>query len=290
MSELSTVDKFGQDRDDLGIRLCYRVDPDKLGNLEAAFVPLSLDPEGEAFIAAALQHKYRRIVLGAHRLLTLFLSDFDTNALLGCHPVFLLSTPQGRALLGDTSKNQLLDVGAGSGDISTRLAPLFDSIECTETSTGMARRLRKRGLPCWQGSVGEGQSDDPLQGGHQIVSLLNVIDRCQQPRKLLRTIVEHLPIGGRLLLATPLPFDPFYYRGGKTLPPEDALEIDSPVWETAVCQLVERHLVPLGLTIEVVSRAPYLSGGNANHPLYLLDDAILICRKTDDESATRQGS
>lgn len=279
VNDSSTDENFGKDRTDLGVRLRYQVNPELLGELASTFFPLSLDAEGEAFVAAALQRRYRRMTLRAHRFLTLFLSDFDTNALLKCYPVFLLSTPQTQQLLGDTASSCLLDIGAGSGDISTRLAPLFKQLQCTETSRGMARRLAKRGLSCWTGAVGEGHERDPLNGSHRVVSLLNVIDRCPRPRKLLQAIVEQLPDDGRLLLATPLPFDPFFYRGGRTLPPEDKLTIDSPVWETAVCQLVERELQPLGLRVEKLSRMPYLSGGNANHPLYLLDDAVLVCSK-----------
>jgi hypothetical protein len=43
--------------------------------------------------------------------------------------------------------------------------------------------------------------------------------------------------------------------------------------------LVTRVLSPLGLSLEAVSRVPYLSSGDADHPLYVLDDAVLVLRK-----------
>jgi hypothetical protein len=35
----------------------------------------------------------------------------------------------------------------------------------------------------------------------------------------------------------------------------------------------------LGLTLGAVTRTPYLSGGDAQHPAYVLDSAVLACMK-----------
>ena len=40
---------------------------------------------------------------------------------------------------------KLLDVGAGDGNVTRRLAPLFDDITVTEASKHMGNRLRARG-------------------------------------------------------------------------------------------------------------------------------------------------
>jgi hypothetical protein len=42
----------------------------------------------------------------------------------------------------------LLDVGAGDGGVTSRLAPFFSTVVCTEVSTQMCRRLRQRGYRC----------------------------------------------------------------------------------------------------------------------------------------------
>jgi hypothetical protein len=72
------------------------------------------------------------------------LSDYDANALLDFYAMHLLSTAQWHALLGPHAHGRLLDVGAGSGDVTASLAPLFDAVTTTEASRGMARRLRVR--------------------------------------------------------------------------------------------------------------------------------------------------
>jgi SAM-dependent methyltransferase len=276
----------GVDDDRFGVELRYACDLDRLGALAPRFIPSRLDTEGEAFLAAALQRQHTRAAAWAHRALTLLVSDFDANALLGMYPVFLLSTPQAQQLLeaarpGGVAAARLLDIGAGSGDVTTRLAPLVDHIECTEASRFMARRLRRRGLDCWHGRVGEGAAGDPLASAarHDVIALLNVVDRASKPRSLLASVARRLPPGGLLLLATPLPYDPFYYAGAATLAPEEKLAVTAERWEDATLELWQNELEPLGLELRALTRLPYLSGGDRQHPAYVLDDVVLVCAK-----------
>jgi hypothetical protein len=145
----------------------------------------------------------------------------------------------------------------------------------------MARRLRKRGLPCWRGLAGEGAPGDPLTGAEpfDVISLLNVLDRAARPRSLLAAAVRALPAGGTLLLATPLPYAPFFYHGAATRDPEERLRVEAEDWEGALLELWQNELGPLGLELRAVTRLPYLSGGDVQHPAYVLDDAVLVCRK-----------
>ena len=276
----------GIDDDRYGVELRYACELERLGALAPRFIPSQLDAEGEAFLATALARRHTRAGAWAHRALTLLLSDFDANGLLGMYPVFLLSTPQALRLLaagrpGGPSEARMLDIGAGSGDVTTRLAPLVGAIECTEASRFMARRLRRRGFPCWHGRVGEGTPGDPLAGDarYDLIALLNVIDRASKPRSLLAGVARRLPPGGLLLLATPLPYDPFYYAGPATLAPEEKLDVTAERWEDATLELWQNELAPLGFELRALTRLPYLSGGDAQHPAYVLDDVVLVCEK-----------
>jgi SAM-dependent methyltransferase len=263
----------GVDETRMGVDLRYACDLARLGELAERFVPSQLDAEGEAFLAAALKRNHTRAGYWAHRALTLLMSDFDANALLGKHPVFLLSTPQAMRVFeaarpGGLSSARLLDIGAGSGDVTTRLAPLVDSVCCTETSRQMARRLRQRGFPCWLGQVGEGEPGDPLasQGPFDVITLSNVIDRAPRPRSLLRNVAEHMPSGGLLLVSTPLPYAPFFYDGPVTRDPVERLNVTADSWEEALAELWRNELAPLGLELQAVTRLPYLSGGDVQYP------------------------
>ena len=276
----------GVDQNHFGVELRYRCELERLGALASRFIPSQLDVEGQAFLISSLERQHTRAAAWAHRALTLVLSDFDANGLLGMYPVFLLSTPQASSLLeagrpGGLRGARLLDVGAGSGDVTTRLAPLVDVIECTEASRFMARRLRRRGFACWRGRVGEGAPGDPLAGEtrHDVIALCNVIDRASKPRSLLASVARHLQPGGLLLLATPLPYDPFYYSGASTLVPDEKLDITAERWEDAVVELWQNELARLGFELRALTRLPYLSGGDVQHPAYVLDDVVLVCEK-----------
>lgn len=276
----------GVDETRLGVTLEFACDLERLGELAHRFVPSELDVEGEAFLATAIGRQHTRLGYWVHRALTLFLSDFDANALLGMYPVFLLSTPGALRLIeaarpGGVGEARWLDIGAGSGDVTTRVAPLAASMQCSETSRHMARRLRRRGFPCWLGRVGEGEPGDPLlqEPPFDVVSLFNVIDRAPRPRSLLQAVAQRLPSGGLLLLSTPLPFAPFYYDGPVTRDPLEKLNVASERWEDALGELWRNELAPLGLALRAVTRLPYLSGGDVQHPAYVLDAAVLVCEK-----------
>jgi SAM-dependent methyltransferase len=290
-------ERNGVDETRMGVLLRYACDLSRLGELAEHFIPSRLDPEGEAFLAAALKRGHTRVAYWAHRALTLLMSDFDANALLGMYPVFLLSTPQAMQLLhaarpGGVGSARLLDIGAGSGDITTRLAPLVESVSCTETSRHMARRLRKRGFPCWRGAVGDGAPGDPLasEPAFDVVALSNVVDRAPRPRSLLASVVRHLPPGGLLLLATPLPYAPFFYDGPVTRDPIERLNVTAEGWEEAANELWRNELAPLGLTLRALTRLPYLSGGDVQFPAYVLDDAVLVCEKRAPGDAVTGGT
>ncbi|MFO0571776.1 MAG: methyltransferase domain-containing protein [Polyangiaceae bacterium] len=257
-------------------RFRYDVDLARLPRaLRERFLPLELDAETREFIEQRPLLRHGRVKDFLHRALRPLLSDFDLNGLLGTYPLFLLSRVQWERLLGSAPRGSLLDVGAGAGDVTARIAHGFETVVATETSRMMARRLRQRGYRCHLGEL----ADAPLAGRFDVVSCLNVIDRTSRPASLLQRIRELVAENGRLVLATPLPFEPFAYAGGRTLPPEEKLAVTAPRWEEAAVELVERVLGPLGLELESFSRAPYLSGGDPHEPYYVLDDFVVVCRR-----------
>jgi SAM-dependent methyltransferase len=188
----------------------------------------------------------------------------------------LLSTAQWQKLLGAEPIARLLDVGAGCGDITETLAPLCGHVEATETSVHMVRRLRGRGIACRHMDVTA--REEPL-GTFDLITCLNVLDRCALPRTLLERMQAALAPGGRLVVAMALPYNPFYFAGARTPDPEQRLACDAPGWEQAAQQLVDSVMAPLGLTVEAIARAPYLSCGDAVSPLYVLDDVVVVLRK-----------
>jgi SAM-dependent methyltransferase len=86
-----------------------------------------------------------------------FVSRTDANALAGRGDLFVFSQAQALQLLGHDPFNPptklgstLLDVGAGNGAVTARLAPFFDRVVATEFSGPMVRCLRARGFEAVQ--------------------------------------------------------------------------------------------------------------------------------------------
>ena len=245
--------------------------------LAHAFVPLADDEATRAFVAQRPHGALKTLARGA---LGRVLSDYDANALLDFYPMHLLSTAQWRTLLGEDVGARLLDVGAGSGDVLSALAPLFREVTTTETSRGMARKLRARGYTCHAVDLAEAALPSE-SASFDVVSLLHVLDRARRPLTLLERAAALVAPGGRLVVATPLPLSTHVHVAGGTVDAEEVLptDDDARTWEPALCSLVTRVLAPLQLTVERVTRAPYLSRGDTDAPLYVLDDALVVLRK-----------
>lgn len=262
-----------------GARLVTSADLARLGSFAAQFRELVVDAAWQTEVAALSHGRHGRLRTYAQRLARVYLSDFDANALTGMYRMQLLPQSAWRKLLEGRGGGRLLDVGAGSGDVTAALAPCFDDVEATEVSRGMARRLTRRGVRCHRLDL----TDAVFEGAaFDAVSLLNVLDRCQRPRQLLQHCLRALQPGGLFIVALALPYRPFYFDGPSTPEPLERLQCDpgaSGTWEDGARRFIERDLLPLGLTLECFARAPYLSAGDSQRPLYELDDVVVVLSK-----------
>lgn len=205
-----------------------------------------------------------------------YMSDYDAYGLLNIYAMHLLSTSQWETLIGDRRHQTLLDVGAGCGLVTDEIASIFQETMVTETSKVMTYRLRKKGYKVF--SIDLAHQDLPVAKIFDVVTCLNVIDRCARPISLIKRIRNLLSSNGLLVLAVPLPLNPFTYVRGRTVDQYETLPVFEESWEKSVVSLVENVIQPLGFVVEKVSRVPYLSQGDSYQPLYKLDDVILVCR------------
>lgn len=264
---------------EVGLQLRYDADLARLQPLAAPFVRLDVDHGAADYLGQAEIRRHGRLMTWLHGRLRGLLSDFDINGLLGTYPMHVLSTQQWETLLkpaldARTQAGTLLDVGAGRGDVTATLAPLFDQVVVSETSSSMARRLRKAGYRCLHGDLAQLELNERFAA----ISLLNVLDRCRRPLSLLGAARSLLEDGGLLIIALVLPYRPFVYEGGVARSPLERLPIQSPSFEEAAVEFVSLALLALGLEVVCLSRSPYLSGGDAHSPIYELDDLIVVCR------------
>jgi len=252
----------------------YSADLSLLNALDAPFTRLSMDEATAEYLLNSEAARHGALITWLHRAMRGFLSDFDINGYLGTYPMHVLSSDQWETLLGDR-RGRLLDVGAGRGDATLALASRFDQVVVTETSHAMAKRLRKQGYECLEEDIS--QRED-LYESFDAVSLLNVLDRCDKPLSLLGSARRALKPNGLLIIALVLPYHAFVYDRGSPRAPHERLPIAAKEWELAAVQFISTCLIPLGLEIVTLSRAPYLSGGDTRKALYELDDLIVIAR------------
>lgn len=260
------------------LRLRYACDAARLGaGLADKFVELVPDAACEQFLSAAQDGRHGVLSTLAHRTLRQLFSDFDVNGFLGMYSMHLLSEAQWRRLLGADTQARLLDVGAGDGQVTAPLARCFREVTATETSKPMLRRLRARGFSSHLLDV----THHPIPGApYEAISLLNVLDRCAAPLTLLESVLGALAPGGRLIVALVLPYHPFFFCGSSTPAPLRPLPLNEAIeFEEAARRLCEDVLAPMGLVVETLSRAPYLSWGDSRVPVYELDDLVVIARR-----------
>ena len=284
---------------------CYedRLVPD----LRAAFRPLRRDDATNAFLMRSSNRpwavNFAQSV--ACTYLRKFMSLTDANAVLGRGKMHVLSREQAEDLLEDAPRaagGVLLDVGAGEGEVTKKFRDggKCRAVVATEASAPMVRRLRQKRFDCvveacdvgGVRAAAEAAGLDVNPEGFDVIALLNVLDRCDEPFTLLAQLRSMLrKDGGRLVLAVVLPFRPFVENGNDHRPPRERLPLTSSgSWETGVNQLYERVLRPSGFKVERLARVPYISEGDHRNGAYILDDAVFVLSANDDVVAGDAGA
>jgi len=252
----------------------YECDRARLGaELASRFAPLSPDAERDAWLAryATAPHGFWATRLS--QAILPFSTAYQVHGWLGMYPMHLLSAEAWRELLGAGPFDHLLDVGAGAGYVTEGARALFRRITCTETSSAMLRRLKGRGFDTHAGDL-----TLLPERAFDVVSCFNVIDRTARPLTLLRAVASRAKQDGRVLISVPLPLSPHVHVAGGTIAPDERLPLDAHDWESAARVVTEQVIGPAGLTVQRLARVPYLSRGDANRTLYVLDAGVWLCR------------
>ncbi|XP_034251039.1 methyltransferase-like protein 9 [Thrips palmi] len=245
------------------------------------FVRMDCDEETEAFLADA-EAKSESILLQLwYSLVKLLLGWFFTqtslNGFLGRGSMFVFSAAQfGRLLDGHVGRpgGRLLDIGAGDGAVTVRIESYFDQVSVTEISAPMRRILARRKYRILE--IDNWADDGPWD----VISCLNVLDRCSRPTDLLRQIHETLTPGGRAVIALVLPYQP-YVEVGENHEPEERMPIQGSSFDEQVESFIAHVLDPVGFLVDKWTRLPYLCEGDLNQAYYWLSDAVFVVRKAE---------
>ena len=256
------------------------------------FVPLGPHTAATRFVETAPVASWLSATL-YNALCELPVNEFDLQACLYPKGSHLFTAPQLRKLkkaAQAAASDLVLDVGAGDGCHTAVLRAVSKEVVATETSQGMAWQLEREGYEVWCEDVSETWAERARtreraeRPPFSLVSMLNVLDRCAAPRKLMAAARGLLKQGGFLLLASPLPFAASYYGpetswNGKPL---EALSFnDSGSWDEDGLRLVREFLPSCGFHVKAVSRLPYLSGGDVlDGGCIELDDIVVLAQKS----------
>ncbi|KAL8590549.1 hypothetical protein ACOMHN_010985 [Nucella lapillus] len=260
----------------------YSVDKDKLSEeMYDKFVALNEDEETKEFldhcyekadwIFTQLFHSLAQMVLGV------FMTKTSINGLLGRGSMFVLSHQQFEKLLGMSpvrKAENLIDLGAGDGEVTKVMSSYFRNVYATEMSPTMQKMLSSKGF-----QVLDVDKWDNGSVIYDVVSCLNLLDRCDKPVTLLHAIRRVLrPDTGRVLIAVVIPFKPYVEFDSPDHIPTEHLQIKGATFEEQVSQLTRAVFQPAGLELEAFARVPYLCDGDLRHSFYLLNDALFVLK------------
>ena len=223
-------------------------------------------------------------------------SQTDAMVFLGHATMFAASQDQ----LGNLIRSRqwpirqyttMLDVGAGSGSVTQTVASAFkipaSNVKALEVSLPLRRALTRRGFQAI-GSFNELDMPD-----FDVVALLHVLDRCDQPADLLQQTAHRVAVGGSLLIASPLPFCAKVWTGSfgsvmvsraprRPLLFSSAASCDSKSsFETSASAFAAEVLQPLrdiGFVLLAWTRVPYLSSA-VTQTHHALDSALFVLRR-----------
>ncbi|XP_037547519.1 methyltransferase-like protein 9 [Nematolebias whitei] len=269
----------------------YQCCPDLLGeSLRDLFIQSRLDSDTRAFLQHSKEKSGWLFTQLYHSLVSTVLgplvSRTSINGFLGRGAMFVFSTDQFRQLLRigpDWRAERLLDLGAGDGGVTEVMGVHFKQVYATEVSVPMRWHLQRKNYSL----LG---TDEWQHAGFQynVISCLNLLDRCDDPLQLLQDIRRSLvPKTGRLVLAAVLPFQPWVEIGGKWVRPKTHLRVAGKTWEEQVTNMSSDVFQQVGFQVEAVTRLPYLCEGDMYNDYYVLDDAVFVLKASDegDDSA-----
>lgn len=241
-------------------------------NLKEKFVELTCDSETEDFITMCHTFSYFYLLKKSiiKPILLKFYSLPDANGMLGSGRMFLFSQNHLSIILDNQKFSSMLDIGAGDGFVTDKFKPYINGeITCIETAVKLQGVLKKKGFTIKY----------EIEGEYELVCLLNVLDRCENPETIMKQI--HNVKKKLVLISIVLPFSGFYQEGTKKLPQKEKFCSYYKSFEESV-NVINKKFGDLGFETLKISRLPYLSEGNMNKEMFFLDTAIFLLRNKEN--------
>jgi len=251
---------------------------DSLDKISDKFVQLDADEDTLDFISTSSEKSDWVLTQLWHNIAKSVLSwaycQTDINGMLNRGSMFVFSKEHFLKMLkveNGWRSSRLLDLGAGDGKPTEVMAGLFDEVFVTEMSKPMRKILNTKGFQVLE--IADWQKDEY----YEVISCLNLLDRCDEPLTILSQVHQSLSPDGLLVVALVLPFRP-YVESQRDHKPTQNLGIGGSGFESqlvsAVLAIEER-----GFSLLTWSRVPYLCEGDLTQPIYQLNDALMVFSK-----------
>ena len=162
----------------------------------------------------------------------------------------------------------MIDLGAGDGKVTIKFSDYFRQIYATETSKPMQNLLATKNitvLPLEKWSS---------ENKYDFISCLNLLDRCDNPRDIIKEIKKSLKPNGIVLIALVLPFKPFV-EARNSRKPKQPLHLKGSNFEEQAQNFVI-FVTDFGFKLKAWTRLPYLCEGDLTQSVYHLDDALFL--------------
>ncbi|RNA32722.1 methyltransferase 9 [Brachionus plicatilis] len=273
-------------------------DLDQLTSIQHCFVQFNEDLQTKNFLDNCIEKSEHFFTQLLHSFVLSFLQYFmaitSINGLLQRGSMFVFSEDQFKNLIdfrGENKLTNLLDLGAGDGEVTSKMAPFFQNVYTTEMSTTMRWRLQHKGFQVvevneWD-KIRSGSGEDSFVK-FDAISCLNLLDRCDKPLSLLKQMKKALKPNGLLIVALVLPYKPYVEYNPDNKPSEDLLEVWSPGFcvnnepckmnkvNKQIKHLIENVFEPIGFELTKFTRLPYLCEGNLAQSYFYLIDYVFI--------------
>jgi len=256
-------------------------------NLKSKFIQLNYDQETDDFIQTCY-HKSSWIFTHlfnffARAILSWFMTATSINGLLQRGSMFVFSSNQFQMLVDNVTAikrdtdSQLLDLGAGDGKVTKIMAQYFSSTHCTEISSTMVKLLSEDGFKILDHE--NWAENDTL---YDLISCLNILDRCDKPLTMLQKVRTKLKLNGRILLALVLPLKQYVELSTNNHEPIEKIPLHGDTVEEQLESLDNMVLKPIGLEIIHWTILPYLCEGDINQAFYWLKDIVILLKISSD--------
>ena len=196
-----------------------------------------------------------------------YIPHYTIMGLLG-YETFLLNKKQITHILGGKKYKTLLDIWSGSGCITREFESFVDTIAYQEPSTSFQKILNQRG---YRRDTGNAKTK------YDIITLFNILDVCDNPKKLIEKTIQKLQKEGVILVSLPFPIWIKSWDNTHILETNTIAQAQDSDFESSVSRFYTDFLQKHNLRVTYFSRLPYIVSLPESKKTTVYDNGLFVC-------------